>query len=109
MKKCYICETGSLSRKSVGYKLYGVLIGNFGAEVCNKCSEIFFDEETSKKMTEIAKKKGLWGLQSKTKIGQAGTTLDIRLPKKIIEFLNLKKGTEVDIYPEGKNKLIISI
>jgi antitoxin component of MazEF toxin-antitoxin module len=63
----------------------------------------------SKKMTEIAKSKGIWGLQTKTKIGQAGTTLDIRLPKKIIDFLNLKKGKEVEVYPEGKDKLVISI
>ena len=28
------------------------------------------------------------------------SSLDIRLPKKIIEFLNLKKGEEVSIYPE---------
>lgn len=108
-EKCYICEQGVLEKKKVDYKLYGVDIGKFNAEVCNKCGEIFFDENTSKKMTEIAKKKGLWGLQAKTKIGQAGTTLDIRLPKKIIEFLDLKKGKEVEIYPEGKNKLVISI
>lgn len=108
-EKCYVCENGSLSKKKVDYKLYGVDIGKFDAELCNKCGETFFDEETSKKMTETAKKKDLWGLQSKTKIGQSGTTLDIRLPKRIIEFLNLKKGKEVDIYPEGKNRLIISI
>ncbi len=108
-EKCYICEKGNLTKKRVDYKLYGVNIGKFNAEVCDKCGETFFDENTSKKMTEIAKKKGLWGLQTKTKIGQAGTTLDIRLPKRIIEFLNLKKGKEVDIYPEGKDKLVISI
>ena len=108
-EKCYICESGNLTKKKVDYKLYGTNIGKFYAEVCDKCGEIFFDENTSKKMTEIAKKKGLWGLQTKTKVGQAGTTLDIRLPKRIIEFLNLKKGKEVEIYPEGKNKLIISI
>ena len=60
-------------------------------------------------MSEIAKKKGLWGLQTKPKIGQAGTTLDIRLPKKIIEFLDLKKGKEIEMYPEGKNRLVISV
>ena len=108
-EKCYICEKGNLIKKGVDYNLYGVSIGKFNAEVCNKCGEIFFDEDTSKRMTEIAKKKGLWGLQTKTKIGQAGTTLDVRLPKRIIEFLNLKKGKEVEIYPEGKNKLVISI
>jgi len=108
-KKCYICEKGSLTKKKVDYKLYGVSIGKFDAEVCGKCGEAFFDEDVSKKMTEIAKEKGLWGLQTKTKVGQAGTTLDIRLPKKIIDFLNLKKGKEVEIYPEGKDKLVISI
>lgn len=109
MEKCYICEKGDLIKKKVDYKLYGIDLGKFYAEVCSKCGEIFFDEKISKKMTELAKEKGLWGLQAKTKIGQSGTTLDIRLPKKIIEFLKLKKGKEVEIYPEGNNRLIISI
>jgi len=108
-EKCYICEKGDLTRKKADYKLYGMSLGKFNAEVCNTCGETFFDEVESKKMTEIAKKKGLWGLQTKTKIGQAGTTLDIRLPKRIIDFLNLKKGKEVEIHPEGKNRLVVSI
>ena len=109
MEKCYMCEKGNLKKKKVDYSLYGISLGKFNAEVCDKCGEVFFDEETSKKMTQLAKEKGLWGLQTKTKIGRAGTTLDIRLPKKIIEFLNLEKGKEVEICPEGKNKLVISI
>lgn len=108
MKKCYICEKGELIKKRIDYELYGVSLGKFEAEVCTECNETFFNEETSKRMTKIAKEKGLWGLYVKTKIGQAGTTLDIRLPKRIIEFLQLKKGEEVTIYPEGKNKLIVS-
>lgn len=104
-----MCEKGNLTKKQVEYKLYGVSIGKFDAEVCDKCGETFFDEDVSRKMTKIAKEKGLWGLQARTKIGQAGTTLDVRLPKKIIDFLNLKKGEEVTIYPEDKNKIIISI
>jgi len=108
-EKCYICDKGNLGNTKVDYILYGVNIGKFDAEVCDKCGEVFFNEEVSKKMTEIAKKKGLWGLQTKTRIGQSGTTLDIRLPKRIIDFLSLKKGKEVEIYPDGKNKLIISV
>ena len=108
-EKCYICEKGNLNKKLVDYKLYGFSLGKFQAEVCDKCGEIFFDEDTSKKMTETAKRNGLWGLQARTKIGQAGTTLDIRLPKKIINFLKLKKGKEVDIYIEGRDKLVVSI
>ena len=108
-EKCYICEKGNLRKEKVDYKLYGISLGKFNAEVCSKCGENFFEESVSKKMTEIAKKKGLWGLQTKTKIGQSGTTLDIRLPKRVIDFFNLKKGKEVEVYPEGKNKLVISI
>lgn len=107
-EKCYICERGTLEKRKIDYVLYGQNLGKFDAEVCSKCGEQFFEENVSKNMTQAAKKKGLWGLQAKTKIGQAGSTLDIRLPKKIINFLNLRKGEEVEIYPEGKNKLIVS-
>jgi len=105
---CWECKT-KMKDKNVDYFLYGVKIGNFPAKVCEKCGETYFSEETSKKITEITKQKGLWGLQAKTKVGKVGTTLDIRLPKKIIDFLKLKKGEEVTIYPESKNKIVISI
>ena len=45
----------------------------------------------------------------RTKTGMSGSTLDIRLPKKIIEFMGLHKGEEVTIMLEGKNKLIITL
>lgn len=109
IEKCYICEKGNLHKKKVDYKLYGLHLGAFNAEECNHCGEIFYDEEESKKMTEIAKKKGLWNLKARTKIGEAGTTLDIRLPKKIIDFLELEKGKEVELLPEGKNKLVVYV
>ena len=96
-----------MSKKKVDYALYGVKVGKFPALVCPKCGETYFSEETSKKITKITKDKGLWGLGIKTKIGQAGSTLDIRLNKKIIDFMNLKKGEELSIYPENRNKLII--
>ncbi len=108
-EKCYLCEKGTLARKKVDYELHGITIGKFEAEVCDSCKEEFYDETVSKKITAIVKKKGLFGLAAKTKIGQSGSTLDIRLPKRIIQFLNLKKGTEVEIFPEGKNRLVVTI
>ena len=109
MEKCYLCEKGVLKTKKVPYLLYGTPIGDFKAEVCTKCGEVFFDEETSREITTATKEKGLWGLGSRTKIGQAGSTLDIRFPKKLLEFLGLRKGEEVSIYPEGKHKVVIEI
>lgn len=105
--ECWDCGV-KMKKQNVDYSLFGVLIGKFPALVCENCKIPYFSEETSKKITQIAKEKGLWGLQAKTKIGQAGKTLDIRLPKKIIEFIKLKKGLEVTIIPETKNKLIIT-
>ena len=95
--------------KKVDYSLYGISLGKFSAQVCDKCNENYFSEETSREITKKAKEKGLWGLGHKTKIGQAGSTLDIRLNKNLIKFLGLKKGEEITIYPESKNKLIITI
>jgi hypothetical protein len=109
MTKCYLCEKGALKRVKTPYKLYGEYLGNFESEQCNKCGETFYSEETSRKMTEAAKKKGLWGLNAESKIGQSGTTLDIRLPKRIIEFMKLKKGEHVKIYPEDKKRIVMEI
>ncbi len=105
---CWECRE-KMKDKDVDYSLYGIKIGTFPAKVCEKCNETYFSEEISRRITEVSKKKGLWGLQAKTKIGQSGTTLDVRLPKKIIDFFKLKKGEEVTIYPEGKDKIVISI
>jgi len=59
-EKCYICEEGNLKKKKTPYNLYGVKIGEFPAEVCDKCEEIFFDEKTSEEITRRTKEKGLW-------------------------------------------------
>lgn len=107
MTKCYMCEKGELRKAKAPYRLYGEYLGDFESEQCSGCGEIFYSEEASRKMTEAAKRKGVWGLNAETKIGQSGTTLDIRLPKKVIEFMSLKKGGHVKIYPEGRKRLVI--
>jgi YgiT-type zinc finger domain-containing protein len=104
-KKCDECG-GKIVQKDVPYEIYGVLLGQFPAEVCQSCGEIIFTEETSRKMTALAKEKGLWGLEAKTTIGKVGDALDVRFPKRIVEFLDLKKGKEVWIHPEKKRIII---
>ena len=109
MTKCYICEKGEVKKVKLPYSLYGEYLGDFEALKCGKCGEVFYSEETSRRMTQAAKEKGLWGLNAESKIGQSGTTLDIRLPKRVIEFMNLKKGEPVRIYPEDKKRLVVEI
>ncbi len=104
--KCEECG-GKIIHKKVDYSLYGVSLGKFPAEVCSKCKETCFTEETSRKMTKIAKQKNLWHLESRTKVGKVGDALDVRLSKRITNFLKLKKGVEVTVYPESKHKIVI--
>lgn len=106
--KCEECG-GRIVKKNVDYEFYGLKIGKFPAEVCSKCGEICFEEDVSRQITMKTKEMGLWGLEARTKIGLAGSTLDIRLTKRIINFMKLKKGEEVIIYPKDKHKLIVEI
>lgn len=108
-EKCYTCGKGKLARKKVNYSLYGFDLGRFEALVCDRCEEVFFVESESRKMTAKAKKLGLWGLEAKTKVGTSGSTLDIRLPKRIIDFMKLKKGREIAIHPENKKRLVVEL
>jgi YgiT-type zinc finger domain-containing protein len=109
MKKCYACGNGTLVRKKVPYMLYGVMIGKFDGEQCNRCGEAFYSESVFDEMTDKVKKLGLWGLETKTKLTKVGNSLDIRLNKRLIDFLGVDKGKEVTVIPESKKKLTISL
>ena len=120
--RCPICERGILKEGNKGNRrfpwiwkhsfqtiketVFGVYLGEFPAEICNKCGESFTDEATTKSIEEEAKKKGIWGMGKKTKITKAGNSLAVRIPKEIAKFLNLKEGCEAYIHPD-QNKIII--
>jgi len=106
-KTCEECG-GKIIHKMVDYILLGENLGKFPADVCTKCSEQVFDEGVSEKIDVIAKQKGLWGLQAKTRVGKIGNSFNVLINSKIAKFLELKKGEEVVVYPENKKKLVIS-
>ena len=106
-----VCEGcgGNVVKKKIDFSIYGEHLGKFEAEVCAKCGEELFSEEVSNQIDEVAKKKGLWGLETKTKIGQAGDSLIIRINKRIADFYGLKKGEDVTLAPKDKDELCIFI
>ena len=106
MVKCPVCEKRELKKGKVKESMFGVLLGEFPAEICSFCNESFTDEKTTQLIQEAAKKKGVWGLGVKTKITRTGNSLAIRIPQKIAFFLNLKEGEEAYIHPED-NKLVV--
>lgn len=106
--KCEECG-GKITRKIVGYAYLGEHIGRYEAEVCSKCGEAVFDEEASEKIERKVKEIGLYGLGASTKVGVAGSSLVIRITKKLADFLKLEKGEDVHVYPESKKRLIVEV
>ena len=106
--KCIMCE-GNTIKKNIEYREFDVSLGSFKADVCKKCGEAYFDEETVEKIQAKSKQLGLFGLAKKVKIAEIGNSIAIRIPKEIAEFLKLDKGKEVIIFPESKHGLHISL
>lgn len=107
-EKCEECG-GKIVQKKVEFALYEENLGFFPAEVCIKCGEEVFDEETSDKIDAAAKQKGLWGLSARTKIGKVGTSIAVTINKQIAQFMQLQKGKEVIVHPQTKKKLLIEV
>ncbi len=84
--KCPICGKGVLHKGNVSEEMFGISLGEFPADICNKCGESFTDEETTGKIEAAARKKGVWGLGVKTKITRTGNSLAVRIPKKSLIF-----------------------
>ncbi|HAB50687.1 MAG TPA: hypothetical protein DCE80_00680, partial [Ignavibacteriales bacterium] len=66
--KCPMCEKGALKKGKVKETMFGVELGEFPADICDKCGESFTNSVTTKRIEEAAKKKGMWGLGSMTKV-----------------------------------------
>ena len=107
-EKCDECG-GQLIKKRVDFKMYGEVVGRFPAEVCKKCGEVCFDEAISDKIDAVVKAKGLWGLETKTRIGKVGDSLDVRIHKRLAEFLRLSKGKDAIIIPQDRHTLIVKV
>ncbi|MBS3137492.1 hypothetical protein J4232_03600 [Candidatus Woesearchaeota archaeon] len=65
---------------------------------------MFYPANILEKIESESKKKGLFGLGTKTRIGTSGTALDVKLPKALVDFMSLQKGKEVIIEPINKQR-----
>ena len=105
---CPICN-GSLVRRKVPYWFGTIKLGEFEADTCSKCGEVFYTEEASDQIDQMAKKAGVWGIGKRVVIGQSGNALMVRIPKEIAQMYNLHKKLTAFISPEGKNKICIEL
>lgn len=64
--KCPECNNEMIDKK-VGYRYKGKYFGEYNAEVCIKCKDIYFTEESFKEIEKRAKELGVWGKDARKK------------------------------------------
>ncbi len=104
--KCPMCGKGVLKKGKIKEYIFGEYLGEYPAELCNKCGESFVDSKTMQKIEDKAKEKGVWGLGVKTNVTRTGNSLAVRIPKKIVNYMKIREGTAVYVHPE-KDRIII--
>lgn len=109
MKKCPICEKGNLKKGKIDEEMFGVALGRYDAEVCDKCGESFVDQKAMNQIERKAKELGIWGMARKLKIARSGNSLVVRIPADIARFLDLSEGEDVLLHPEGKKKIVLEL
>ncbi len=53
-----------------------------------------------------ARELGSWGLEARSKVSCSGNSPMVRIPRGIAESLDLEKGDEIRLHPEGKERLV---
>ena len=109
MQKCDECTKGAYKTEKKEYILLGEKLGEYNALVCDTCKDTVFSGETLQLVEKKAKEKGVWGIAAKTKVGTSGNALDVKIPKIIADFLNLKKGQNVIVEPLDHKRFKVEI
>ena len=104
-----MCDKGDLKKGKFEEKMFGISLGKYDAEICNKCGEAFFSTEAMERIEAKAKELGIWGLAKNLKVVKSGNSLSVRIPAKVARFLNIKEGENVILYPDGKNRFVVEI
>ena len=106
--KCVLCS-GKTVHKKIELKELGKNLGYFEVDICSKCGEKYYSEEVMKKIQEKEMQLGIFGLSADTEVTSYGNSLAIRVKKTIADFIGLKKGVKVHVYPSDKKKITVEI
>ncbi|MCX6768057.1 MAG: hypothetical protein NTY90_05015 [Candidatus Micrarchaeota archaeon] len=106
--KCVMCG-GKTEQKKITVTELGKALGQFEADVCMKCGEKYYSEEAMRKIQVREKETGIFGLEAETEVTQYGNSLAVRIKKALSDFVGLKKGKKVHVYPLDAKKLAIEV
>jgi len=106
--ECPICGS-RLARARVSYEHLGHQLGTYSGWRCTGCSEAFFGEKASADIERKSKQLGIWGLKRRTRVARAGNSLVVRIPAELARALSMRKGSEVELKPGGRQKLVLTV
>ncbi len=108
MKKCLVCEKGSLNKvEDIILEVEGYVFVVKG-EKCNNCTEEFPYEEETQRMVDAARKLGIWPepLKLYRHLSKSGGGLILRIPVDLEKQLKLNENIGITISKVG-NKIVI--
>ena len=106
--ECPVCD-GELAPGKVRFEHLGHDLGRFEAHICQKCGKTFFTERSSKQIERKAMQLGIWGLRQRTKVSYSGNSLVLRIPSKLAKALGITKGTDLELRPAGKGRILVQV
>lgn len=108
MKKCMVCEKGSLVKaEDIILEVEGYIFIVKG-ERCSNCNEEFPYEEETQKTISVARRLGIWpeSLKLYRHLSKSGGGLVFRIPSDLEKQLKLDENVNIAITKVG-NKIVI--
>ncbi len=97
--QCPNCTEGRIIRRKVPYYYHNLYFGDFSADVCPKCGEIYFTEEASDAIDARAMELGVWGIRPPSPTPIRGLPNEMQyfsFPMAIIQTFSDTKETPVE-------------
>lgn len=108
-ERCPDCGKGFLHPAKVHEEMFGVDLGEYDGEVCDRCGESFLSRKSMDQLETRAKALGLWGLATKVKVVRSGNSLVVRIPSPLARYLKLRKGQEVVVAPDKERRIVLEL
>lgn len=109
VERCPVCGKGALRPKRVHEEMFGVDLGTYEGEVCDRCGETFLGSKAMDAIEARAKELGLWGLGTKVKVVRSGNSLVVRIPAPLARYLKIKSGQDVIVTPDKQKRLVLEL
>ena len=106
---CPVCGKGVLRPGKIREEMFGVDLGTYDGEICDKCGESFLTSQSMDQVEVRAKELGLWGLASKVKVVRSGNSLVVRIPSPLARYLKIRSGQEVLVAPDKERRLVLEL